>query len=110
MFNHINNNEYGGNIGPVGLSESLIISRTEYEQARKWVLKSHPNYEDWEKQHADFIKYREIATKKKPYHFKLAQEEDFMPLLKNRKAFKESSDIVFSDIVRGPMLVATRLN
>ncbi|KAF6168138.1 hypothetical protein GIB67_011523 [Kingdonia uniflora] len=86
MFDHINENEYGGNCGPVGPSESFIISRTEYEQAHKWVLKSHPDYKDWEKQHADFIKYCQIATKKKPGYYKLAQEEEFIPWFKNQVA------------------------
>lgn len=42
--------EYEGDVeGAIGLGERIIISGTEYEQARTWVIKSHPSYETWER-------------------------------------------------------------
>ena len=35
-------------VGPVGSSQSVILAGIEYEQARIWVLKSHPSYDVWE--------------------------------------------------------------
>ncbi|XP_058103649.1 uncharacterized protein LOC131247266 [Magnolia sinica] len=35
-------------VGPVGSGQSVILAGIEYEQARRWVLKSHPSYDEWE--------------------------------------------------------------
>ncbi|KAF6159375.1 hypothetical protein GIB67_032146, partial [Kingdonia uniflora] len=51
------------------------------------------------KQHANFIKCRQAAAKKKPGHYKVAQEEEFVPWLKNKKKFNELNNIDFHDIV-----------
>ena len=44
---YIDDNLGGDECGPVGSSQSVIMESIEYEQARNWVLKSHPNYEYW---------------------------------------------------------------
>lgn len=33
--------------GPLGPSATYRLEGVEYEQARQWVLKSHPSYESW---------------------------------------------------------------
>ncbi|KAF6169571.1 hypothetical protein GIB67_000844 [Kingdonia uniflora] len=62
------------------------------------------------KQDADFLKCRQTAAKKKPGHYKVAQEEEFVLWLKNQNEFNESNKINLCDIVSGPMALAIRYN
>ncbi|KAF6176839.1 hypothetical protein GIB67_026526 [Kingdonia uniflora] len=46
---YIYENEYGGDFCPVGRGKNLVLSSIEYEQARKWVIDSHPHFDDWKR-------------------------------------------------------------
>ncbi|KAF6154038.1 hypothetical protein GIB67_024473, partial [Kingdonia uniflora] len=92
---YIYENEYGGDFGQVGPGKSLVLSSIEYEHARKWVIGSHPHFDDWKSRHNDFLKHRKTAGKRKSGHV--------------RAEFTESDDLGFHDIVRGPLAFVTRL-
>ncbi|KAF6143906.1 hypothetical protein GIB67_001700 [Kingdonia uniflora] len=93
---YIYENEYGGDFGQVGPGKSLVLSSIEYEHARKWVIGSHPHFDDWKSRHNDFLKHRKTAGKRKSGHV--------------RAEFTESDDLGFHDIVRGPLAFVTRYN
>ncbi|KAF6159371.1 hypothetical protein GIB67_032142, partial [Kingdonia uniflora] len=93
---YIYENEYGGDFGPIGPGKSLVSSGNEYEQARKWVIGSHPHFDDWKSRHNDFLKCCKTAGKRKLGHV--------------RVAFTELDDMDFHDMVRGPLAFVTRYN
>ncbi|KAF6158216.1 hypothetical protein GIB67_015010 [Kingdonia uniflora] len=95
--------------GLVGLGHRFILSGVEYEQAWKWVLSNHPDYDKWKKRHSDFIERRRaVAKKRKSVNYKIPKEEEFIPWMKSQRKSKEMNDTNFSDIVRGPLTLATR--
>ncbi|KAF6157132.1 hypothetical protein GIB67_041593 [Kingdonia uniflora] len=46
---YIYENAYGGDFGLVGPGKCLVLSGIEYEQARKWLIGSHPHFDDWKR-------------------------------------------------------------
>ncbi|XP_058100727.1 uncharacterized protein LOC131245347 [Magnolia sinica] len=94
-------------VGPVGPGQSVVLEGIEYEQARTWVLKSHPNYETWQGRYANFLKQRNIVVGTRT---KVASDDEFIPWLKKQLDLSESSNEVFRDIVRGPKAFAMQYN
>ena len=47
MFDDNDNNVIVPNSGPIGFSPKFVIEGVEFEQACRWVVKSHPLYESW---------------------------------------------------------------
>ena len=47
MFDDNDNNLIGPNSGPIGFGPKFVIEGVEFEQACRWVVKSHPSYESW---------------------------------------------------------------
>ncbi|KAF5195905.1 hypothetical protein FRX31_014508, partial [Thalictrum thalictroides] len=73
-----------GEFGPVGIGETFVIHGIEYEQARNWILKNHPQYLMWEGRHKKFLESRKIAVGKKSGYYKVSPEEEFIPWLKQQ--------------------------
>ena len=47
LFDDNHNNLIGLDSGPIGFGQEFVIEGVEYEQACRWVVKSHPSYESW---------------------------------------------------------------
>ncbi|KAF6150985.1 hypothetical protein GIB67_016463 [Kingdonia uniflora] len=63
------------------------------------------------RRHSDFIERRKaVAKKRKSVNYKLPKEEEFTPWMKSQRESKEMNDNDFSDIVRGPLALATWCN
>ncbi|KAL5729585.1 hypothetical protein ACHQM5_002514 [Ranunculus cassubicifolius] len=47
-------------VGPIGHGRHYCLEGVEYEQARKWIMKSHPSYELWYTIEANIMKTRRL--------------------------------------------------
>lgn len=43
----LDDDENGEDGAPIGIGHEFVMPSIDYEQARSWVIKSHPSYEMW---------------------------------------------------------------
>ncbi|KAF6134833.1 hypothetical protein GIB67_002234 [Kingdonia uniflora] len=87
---------------PIGSSSQFFLHGIEYEQARMWIIKSHPSYNVWKSKHNDFLKHRKLSMGK-GVNYKIPSKEEFIPWVKQQVFYsKDPRDPDWNVVIEVP--------